>query len=486
MTTQGFVRFLLGMSLLGSALAAPPVLAVAGEANSVELGLYAGQAILDEYNGLEPDDDLLYGGRLGSFITDTWSLEFSYQRLSTENDFGNELKLRSYRGNLLYNFAPGARLRPFLTAGLGYEKGDIDSANANGPGLNVGGGVRWLFSDHWGVRLDGRYVFTDVGGSVDEAQSNLEATAGVVFAFGGGPPPDTDKDGVPDRKDACPGTPLGATVDLRGCPHDADGDKVWDGLDTCPDTPAGCPVDEKGCPLDSDGDGVIDCKDTCASTRKGCKVDGSGCPTDADGDGVCDGLDTCEGTAKGCTVDDKGCPQDSDGDGVCDGLDKCEATAKGCMVDASGCPKDSDGDKVCDGLDKCPGTPAGQAVDTVGCQALFAPEKPTLILEGVTFENDSAQLKPESAATLDSVAASLVASPDVRVEVEGHTDSTGSDAYNLKLSQKRAESVRDYLVSKGVPAARLEAKGYGESQPIAKNDSEQGRARNRRVELKKL
>jgi OmpA-OmpF porin, OOP family len=472
MTTAGRARFLVGFSLVAWSLATPQSWAIGGDKDSVEAGFYAGQAILDEYGGIEPDSDLLFGARLGTFMTRKWSLEVSYQRMSAENDLGTDVDVTSYRGNLLSNFMPGMRLRPFITAGLGFEATEIDGADANGLGANVGAGARAYLTDHFGIRVDGRYVYTDVGGPIDDWQGNIEATFGVLFAWGGGPPADTDRDGVPDRKDDCPGTPVGATVDLRGCPKDTDGDRVWDGLDVCPDTPAGCPVDEKGCPLDTDGDGVIDCQDKCADTPKGCKVDATGCPKDADGDGVCDGLDTCESTVKGCAVDATGCPKDADGDGVCDGIDKCDGTAKGCTVDATGCPKDTDGDKVCDGLDKCPGTPAGQAVDSVGCQLLFAPEKPSLILEGVTFENDSAQLKPESAATLDSVATSLVASPDVRVEVQGHTDSTGSDAY--------------YLVSKGVPAARLEAKGYGESQPIAKNDTGEGRARNRRVELKKL
>ena len=486
MRIRAQVRVGIVLSLIAVGLLTPQALAVAGDKNSVELGLYAGQAMLDEYGGLEPDDDLLYGARLGTFFTPTWSLEFSYQQLSTDSDLGLDLDVTSYRGNLLYNFLPGARFRPFLTAGLGLESTEVDSDNADGPGANVGGGVRWLLSDHWGLRLDGRYVLADVGGSIDEVQNNIEATAGIVFAFGGGPPPDTDQDGVPDRKDDCPGTPLGATVDLKGCPKDSDGDRVYDGIDACPDTAAGCPVDDKGCPLDSDGDGVIDCQDKCAGTAKGCRVDATGCPTDEDGDGVCDGVDTCPGTAKGCKVDATGCPTDEDGDGVCDGVDKCPGTAKGCKVDATGCPTDEDRDGVCDGVDKCPGTAAGRKVDAVGCEELFVPERGDLVLEGVTFENDSAQLKPESAATLDSVAASLLAWPEVRVEVEGHTDSTGSDAYNQKLSQKRAESVRDYLVAKGVDASRLSAKGYGEAEPIADNKSEDGRARNRRVELKKL
>jgi outer membrane protein OmpA-like peptidoglycan-associated protein len=244
-------------------------------------------------------------------------------------------------------------------------------------------------------------------------------------------------------------------------------------------------VDASGCPKDSDGDGVIDCLDKCADTRRGCTVDASGCAPDADGDGVCDGADKCPGTVKGCAVDSTGCAKDADGDGVCDGADKCPSTAKGCTVDASGCPKDADADGVCDGLDRCPGTPAGRKVDEKGCELAFD-ERGTLHLEGVNFAFDSDQLTPESKSILDGVAASLKEWSELRVEVGGHTDARGADAYNEKLSQRRADAVRNYLVGKGIPASRLTAKGYGESVPKADNETEAGRSRNRRVELKRL
>ena len=110
----------------------------------------------------------------------------------------------------------------------------------------------------------------------------------------------------------------------------------------------------------------------------------------------------------------------------------------------------------------------------------------TLVLEGVNFEYDSAKLTAGSAATLDKVAASLIEHTEAKIEIDGHTDSKGNDAYNLSLSRKRANAVKDYLVSKGVNAAQLSAKGYGEKQPIASNDTEDGRSHNRRVELKRV
>jgi outer membrane protein OmpA-like peptidoglycan-associated protein len=371
-----------------------------------------------------------------------------------------------------------------VTFGTGLEVTDAPGIQSADPGVNLGGGVRWFLGDWFGVRLDGRYVYTNVEGIVNEWQGNVEATAGVLFTWGGGPPPDEDGDGVPDRKDRCPGTPRGAIVDVNGCPTDRDGDGVFDGIDQCPDTPRGCPVDPRGCPLDGDGDGVIDCQDKCAETARGCQVDATGCPKDTDGDGVCDGLDKCADTPRGCQVDATGCPKDADGDGVCDGLDKCPGSAAGCPVDALGCPQDADGDGVCDGVDKCPATPPGRKVDAKGCEPL--PEKAPLRLEGVNFEYDSATLAPESSVALDAVASSLLAWSEVRVEIAGHTDSKGSDAYNLGLSQRRAASVRDYLVGKGVEASRLVAKGYGETEPVADNKTDEGRAQNRRVELRRL
>lgn len=141
-------------------------------------------------------------------------------------------------------------------------------------------------------------------------------------------------------------------------------------------------------------------------------------------------------------------------------------------------PADSDGDGVLDNADQCPGTPRGVAVDAVGC-----PRKGSVTLKDVNFEFNSAKLTGDSHAVLDGVAADLKKHPRLKVEMEGHTDSVGNDAYNLKLSQKRAESVREYLVSQGLPASQLTAKGFGETKPIASNKTKEGRAENRRVAM---
>lgn len=442
-------------------LVVPAAFGAAGEKDSWEFGLFGGYAFLDHYGGLSPSDTALYGIRVGYFVSPEWSLEGSVQRISSSSAVSTpsgdgDFVLRSVRLNGLRNLGSSERFRPFLTIGAGAERWDFETIERGSDiGLNAGGGMRWLVTDRFGVRFDGRIVATDVDGEINEWQANIETSVGLLWTLGGGPPKDTDGDGVPDKHDDCPDTPKGAMVDEHGCPKDTDGDGVHDGLDRCPDTPKGCPVDANGCPLDSDGDGVIDCRDKCAGTQKGCKVDANGCPTD------------------------------EDKDGVCDGIDKCPGSRGGCRVDATGCPADEDRDGVCDGMDKCPGTPAGAKVDASGCEVVVEKETP-LVLEGVNFELNSVRLTPQSSTTLDRVAGALRRSPDVRVEVAGHTDSSGSEAYNQKLAQRRADAVRNYLVGKGVDASRITAKGYGESQPVADNSTEAGRARNRRVELRRL
>ncbi len=196
---------------------------------------------------------------------------------------------------------------------------------------------------------------------------------------------------------------------------------------------------------------------------------------DADGDGVTDDIDQCPNTPAGAVVDARGCELDADGDGVVDRLDKCPGTPAGATVDAVGCELDSDGDGVVDRLDQCPNTPRGEKVDAVGCPF-------TLRLE-VNFDNDSSVIKPESATELDRALGLLRNDPVVRGRIEGHTDSVGSDAYNQKLSQRRADAVREYFVARGIDTARLNAVGLGEGNPIADNSTPEGRAENRRVLL---
>jgi OOP family OmpA-OmpF porin len=211
-------------------------------------------------------------------------------------------------------------------------------------------------------------------------------------------------------------------------------------------------------------------------------VDSSGCPLpqDDDGDGVTNDIDKCPNTPAGAKVDASGCEIDSDGDGVGDSRDQCPNTPAGAKVDEKGCELDGDGDGIVDSQDKCPNTPKGERVDNTGC-----PFNKELLLQGVKFETNSAALLPESIPVLNNAIATLKRYPEVNVEVAGHTDSRGSDALNLELSARRAETVLKYLQDGGV-SNTMTSRGYGERQPLASNKTDDGRQQNRRVVLRVL
>ena len=235
---------------------------------------------------------------------------------------------------------------------------------------------------------------------------------------------------------------------------------------------------------DDDGDGVRNALDKCPDTPKGVEVDSDGCPIDSDGDGVPDYLDKCPGTPKGTKVDAEGCPLDSDGDGVPDTKDLCPDTPKGMAVDANGCP-DTDGDGVPDNLDKCPGTPRGVPVDDTGCPlaGIEMAGDEWFVRGKILFAVNKATLNPEAQELLIKVATFLNKNQQYLVEIQGNTDSTGPMAWNMELSKMRADSVRDFLVANGVSADRLTTKGFGPNEPIAPNNTAEGRAKNRRVDF---
>lgn len=179
-------------------------------------------------------------------------------------------------------------------------------------------------------------------------------------------------------------------------------------------------------------------------------------------------------------------PKDSDGDGVSDDLDKCPDTPAGVAVDKDGCPKDSDGDGVPDYLDKCPNTPPGTKVDANGCPP---PEKAVITKLGsyffgnIYFDFNKTAIKPVSRPVLQNVIDYMNKNPEVKMEIQGHADIIGTQGYNLRLSEARAQAVKKYLVSKGISADRLTTKGFGISRPVGPNKTKAGRAKNRRIEF---
>jgi outer membrane protein OmpA-like peptidoglycan-associated protein len=303
---------------------------------------------------------------------------------------------------------------------------------------------------------------------------------------------DVDGDGVPDESDACPQTP--GLPGLSGCP-DRDGDGLADGDDACP-TAAG-PAALQGCP-DIDGDGIPDGKDTCPNEPEDFDgiEDQDGCPEreDTDADGILDVEDDCPRIPG--PLDNRGCPLgDRDRDEIPDREDSCPDDREDVdgFEDADGCPDpDNDGDGVPDRDDICPleAETDNGFEDADGCPDVkleLVEVKRDIgkieIKQKVYFDTGKATIKPVSFAVLNEVAAVLEAYPTMTVMVEGHTDSTGPDSLNLRLSQARAESVRTYLTAQGIASERLTAIGFGEEKPIAPNASADGREQNRRVEF---
>ncbi|NPA87608.1 MAG: OmpA family protein [Epsilonproteobacteria bacterium] len=197
---------------------------------------------------------------------------------------------------------------------------------------------------------------------------------------------------------------------------------------------------------------------------------------DSDLDGVPDNLDKCPNTPHGVKVNKYGCPIDSDHDGVPDYLDKCPNTPAGVKVDKFGCPIDSDHDGVPDYLDRCPNTPKGITVNKNGCPVSFNFD--------ITFDCCSAKIKPQYMEKIKEFAEFLKENPAYKAEIQGYTDNTGSKTYNIVLSQKRAKAVYDALIKLGISKDRLSWAGYGPANPIAPNNTPEGREKNRRVVAK--
>lgn len=471
--------------------------------------------------GLRPELALSFSQN--DFTASTPSAELADAR----NNVSGKLEAFTIGANLWFDISASERIRPYLGAGFGYQQNEttFDTTGSDEHGTRYfqgGAGVGFVLNPRTVLSLDYRYRVSgdiesegfiaattppdpDAGGVVgvrlaDRYEHEAQQIGlSVRYVFSEGEMADADGDGVSNLVDRCPNTPSGVQVDRYGCPLDSDGDGVPDHLDACPNTPAGATVDTRGCPADADGDGVADYLDQCPGTPQGMPVNAQGCPIDSDGDGVPDALDKCPGTPAGVEVDAEGCPaKDSDGDGIPDFRDLCPGTPDGITVGPDGCPLDRDGDGIPDHLDECPESPAGAVVLPNGCALVGDCRRPrpgeevdargcavdrSFILKGVKFEFDSAVLTEAAKRILDQVSETLIAYPEINVELEGHTDNVGTAAYNLGLSERRSITVKTYLASKGVAPDRMVPVGYGLSQPIADNNTEEGREENRRVEL---
>ena len=361
------------------------------------------------------------------------------------NDFGdrsvNDLSYYSVDGSINYSLRAmlnNGWFDPVVGVGGGYTwVGDQDSndiENFDAPTLNGSLGINFWFTDNLALFVESKYKHA----FEPEMGQHFQHSAGIKFMFGG---TDTDGDGIYDKDDECPETP--GLPEFNGCP-DSDGDGIPDKDDECPNTPG--LAEFNGCP-DTDGDGVPDKDDECPETPG--LAEFNGCP-DSDGDGVPDKDDECPEVAGLPEFD--GCP-DSDGDGVPDKEDECPDVAG--TVANNGCPE-----------------PTAEVVNELN-------EYSNTIL----FDFNKASIRSESEEALNSIADIMKEYDHTTFHIEGHTDSVGSDEYNLKLSKERAASVREFLVEAGIPSDRLTSEGYGESRPIATNSTDAGRQENRRVQI---
>ena len=324
---------------------------------------------------------------------------------------------------------------PYVYLGGGYTALDSEGEMM----LNFGAGFNAWFNDNLGLNFQ---TGTKTG-FADNIGTHYQTSLGLSIKFGG---KDTDDDGVYDKDDACP--EVAGSKEFNGCP-DADGDGVKDSDDACPNV-AGLAA-MNGCP-DSDGDGVADKDDMCPNS-KGTK-ENKGCP-DTDGDGVADKDDKCANVAGPAA--NAGCPwADADGDGVLDKDDEC--INKAGPASNNGCP---------------------EPVITKNAEEALSEHA-----NDILFNTGKSTFKTGVSAKLDLIAEVMMTYNKATFSVDGHTDSTGTEAINKKVSQSRADAVRDYLIKRGVDASRVQAVGVGESKPLDSNKTRAGRAKNRRVEIR--
>lgn len=401
-------------------------------------------------------------------------------------------------------FNAEAKIVPYIMGGLGYTTESEGVGNIQAP---LGAGLNFKIADNAFFNVQSEYRF-----SFTQDRNNLHHGIGFVYLIGNKGMKkelpkmdevpmgiDSDGDGLIDDIDLCPQEP--GSKDMNGCP-DMDGDGIADYEDKCPDY-AGLKIFD-GCP-DSDGDGISDNDDECPNMAG--LSSNNGCPdNDKDNDGVPDALDACP-DLPGTAAND-GCPiADADGDGVADKDDRCpnergSVAANGCPdndndgipnnVDRcpnlagisvyGGCP-DSDGDGIDDGRDKCPNSPG--PVSSQGCPEIDAADLEVLetAMRAVQFDTGRASLKGESLIVLRKIKSVMQKYPDFNLSINGHTDNTGSARANLQLSERRAKSCYEYLLSQGVSASRMNYTGYGETKPISNNKTLKGRALNRRTEF---
>lgn len=446
--------------------------------------LTPGIGLIDFDNNRQFDNDPFWSIAGGYRFAGPWATELRFSSVDSKSSNSGQKATADYLSlDALYHLDTDSSVKPYLVFGVGEVSLDSGGNSNSESIIDLGAGLTYPLSENSAVRSDLR-IFRETAGAKN---SDVAITIGYQFQFDNPPAApifiDDDNDGVANSDDQCPGTAASVLVDSKGCVIDGDNDNdgVRNSIDLCPNSAAGENVDASGCRIDgdSDQDGVADSIDECANTKIGVAVDSKGCAIDDDNDGVMNPQDKCPDTPAGIAVNADGCPDD-DGDGVRNGQDKCPQTPLGVEVDSNGCGADADMDGIPNHRDQCPKTFPPALVDEEGCFVIL--DEIVRITLDVEFDFDSNASRPEHAAEVQKVAEFMAKYPLTEVVLEGHTDSQGSEEYNLSLSAQRAHTIGEMLKGKfSVDAARITTVGYGELRPIASNDSAENRQRNRRV-----
>lgn len=460
------IRTLLPTLACISLSAAPAVADDGFPAPSFYMGIFGGaNFVLGDWDlheqpdrGADASSSALGGVRLGVQVLSWLAIEAnaSVIPLSARDALEGSLSGMAlhYGGGVLISPFDGAWTPHLVVGGGMYQLVDGDLGSDADWEIHTGLGFRGLIVDWMALRGEARLHLTDsFSGSLAPL---LDVAVGVDF--------------IPFRP--------------PGAPKDRDGDSVTDDRDECPDQPGVSDMNALaeglglGCP-DTDRDGTVDRDDRCIIEPGPARH--KGCP-DRDGDGIADIDDVCP--EKPGLAEHKGCPPpqpDADGDGVPDDLDGCPDEAGPARTE--GCP-DTDNDGIADMFDKCPKVPG--VAEEKGCLPRIIQRKFSGSVKGIQFETGSADIKKASFKLLDEAAKVFQQYQTLRIEISGHTDNQGDASFNMTLSQQRAESVRKYLIDRGIEGRRLIAIGYGQDKPVANNKSAGGRGRNRRIELRIL
>lgn len=439
---------------------------------------------------------LSFGYALSELILSTITAGVTYLSFNPKNSVGNRL--------------------PF-NAQEYYDKGIFS--------FNIEGELKIKISEKLSVNTLVSYypTSTDYLEDVSASTNNdtyITGMIGLSYALSGSP--DSDNDGVLDIKDQCPNTPKGVIVDEFGCPVDTDKDGVPDYIDECPGTPIGATVDQKGCPLDSDGDGIVDSEDMCPETPYGVSVDEFGCPEGDEivseqkftipGDNIFppnSAMIKIEGKKNLDEVilqlqkfTDKKWRIEGYMDSVGDtkslmtlSLERAKAVLEYFSFFGGlnrenfqvfgmggnyplGDNNTEEGRKQNRRIEIVP-----EAKDII-TDSIARPEEEfnQFILRGDdSFESNTATLKELAKILLDEIAAYIKNQPESRWRIEGYTDSQGTASLQKKITSERAYAIYDYLISEGLSADQITASGLGSSNPIANNDTQEGRSANRRI-----